>query len=282
MQWLSEEEFLFEGEKPLYFYMDGVFSIDEGGSLLTDQYVGGWWQEHNQVQSSWVKLGEICKVEQRTEGSWWEDAVYRVHGPGSETWVELWLSVEGNVHTHFISRMKSINNRLMTPEVQKFCDEGRPIDWQEIAAMNGISSEIVGSENVSETQQSWLREQEYLMEDETILHFYSYGHYSIEEGGGLLTDLYIGGWYTRDGELGAWWGELGKICSITRLEDSVGETRVLYKIVASDKGGLELSLPKSGERVDQMIAQTLALNEAAMTDEDKTACAAIAEEAVAN
>ncbi|NQY15219.1 MAG: hypothetical protein HRT81_15370 [Henriciella sp.] len=282
LQWLSEKEFLFENEKPLYFYMDGVFSIDEGGSLLTDQYVGGWWQENNQLQSSWVKLGEICKVEQTIEGSWWEDAVYRVHGPGEESWVELWLSVEENVHTHFISRMKSINNRLMTPEVQKFCDEGRPIDWQEIAAMNGISSEVVGPDQVSESQKQWLRENDYLMEDETMLHFFSYGQYSIEEGGVLLTDVYFGGWYKIDGEPGAYWGELGKLCSITRLDDTAGETRVLYKVVASDDGGIQLSLPKAGAGVDQMIAQTLTLNDAAMTDEAKTACAALAEESSEN
>ena len=68
LEWLVEQNFLLPDEKPLYFYVDGVFSIEEGGSLLTDQYVGAWWKEDGTVTSHWTKLGEICEVETRNEG----------------------------------------------------------------------------------------------------------------------------------------------------------------------------------------------------------------------
>lgn len=275
LDWLVEKQFLLPDEKPLYFYIDGVFSIEEGGSLLTDQFVGTWWKEDGEVTSYWTRLGEICEVEKRNEGSWIEDAIYRVHSPGPDQWLELWLSIEEDQHEHFVSRMKSINNRKMTPEVQKFCNENRPLDWVEIAAMNGISADIVGPDEVSDAQREWLISKNYLVEDETLLKFYSYGVYSIDEGGALLTDKYFGGWHTENGTLGGWWGELGALCTITRIESSVGSTRVLYDVVASDEGGIELSLPKSGDAVDELIEQTLALNEAAATEAHRTACAAI-------
>ncbi len=276
LEWLVEQKFLLADEKPLYFYLDGVFSIEDGGSLLTNKYVGAWWKEEGEISSMWTKLGEICEVEVRTEGNWMEDAVYRVHSPGPDSWVELWLSVEGDQHKQFISRMKTINNRNMTPEVQSFCDENRAIDWEEIAAKSGISSDIVDAEQVSEAQRDWLKANDYLVDDETILKFFSYGIYSIEDGGALLTDKYFGGWYKKDGELGGWWGELGTICSITRKDDSAGSTRVLYDVLASDGGGIDLSLPKSGERVEEFIQQTLSLNEAATTEAHQEACASIA------
>lgn len=276
LEWLVEQKFLLADEKPLYFYLDGVFSIEDGGSLLTNKYVGAWWKENGELNSMWTKLGEICEVEVRSEGSWVEDAVYRVHSAGPDSWLELWLSIEGDQHKQFISRMKTINNRNMTPEVQSFCDENRAIDWVEIATMNGISSDIVGADEVSEAQRDWLKANNYLVEDEIILKFFSYGIYSIEDGGTLLTDQYFGGWYKQDGELGGWWGELGSICSITRKDSSAGKTRVLYDVLASDEGGLDLSLPVSGEGVEDLIRQTLSLNEAAATEAHREACAAIA------
>lgn len=276
LEWLVEQKFLLPDEKPLYFYIDGVFSIEEGGSLLTNKYVGVWWKEEGELTSLWTKLGEICEVEVRTEGSWMEDAIYRVHSPGPDQWLELWLSVEGEQHKRFVSRMKAINSRNMTPAVQMFCDENRPIDWEEVAAKNGISSDIVGLDQVTDAQQAWLEEKEFLLEDETIVNFYSYGIYAIDEGGALLTDQYFGGWHTKDGNLDSWWAELGSICSIERKDDTVGPSRVLYHVLSSDESWFDLSLPKSSERVGDFIQQTLALNQGAITDAHQTACASIA------
>ncbi|MEL7540961.1 MAG: hypothetical protein AAGJ51_08665, partial [Pseudomonadota bacterium] len=210
--------------------------------------------------------------------SWMEDAVYRVHSPGPDQWLELWLSVEGDHHKRFVSRMKAINNRNMRPEIQAFCDENRLIDWGEIAAKNGISSDIVGADEVSQSQREWLKAKNFLVDEETILSFYSHGIYSIEDGGALLTDRYFGGWYKKDGKLESWWGELGSICSITRNDSSVGLDRVLYHVVATDERWVDLSLPKSGERVDDFIQQTLSLNQAATTEKHQAACTLIAME----
>lgn len=263
LEWLREQNFLLPDEKPLFFYIDGAFSIEDGGSLLTDRYVGGWVKTDGEVSSSWIKLGEVCDVEVRNEGSFFEDAVYYVYSPGKENWTELWLSIEGDKHERFVSRLKALNKRLMTPEVRTFCDEDRVIDWVEIAAMNGISADVVGSDDVTPEQMSWLQEQKYILPEEKLINFYSYGIYDVEEGGVLLTDQYFGGWYINDDEPAAWWGALGTLCGVLRMDDTEGESHVLYEVSALENSGINLSLPKSSENVDAMIATVLQLNDAA-------------------
>jgi hypothetical protein len=118
--WLSENGFLEDGERPIYLYFDGLFSHEEGGALLTNKYVGSWWQEENELQAYWIELGQVCDVKTINEGSFTSDAVYQVHGPGEDHWVQVWLSTENNLHRDFISRMKTINDRKMRSEIQHF------------------------------------------------------------------------------------------------------------------------------------------------------------------
>lgn len=123
VQWLHSNGFLIGNEEPLFMYLDGAFDMETGGSLLTDQYAGAWWAEDGAISSTWIELGHICEVKTVSEGSVFEDAVYSIHTPGDESWVELWLSIEGDMHKRFISRMKALNARKMRPEVQAFCDD---------------------------------------------------------------------------------------------------------------------------------------------------------------
>lgn len=271
--WLSEQNFLIGEERPLYLYLDGLFGMDQGGSLLTDEYAGGWWKEDGEVSSVWIKLGQICEVKQLVEGSFIEDAVYSIHSPGEERAVQLWLSIEDNVHEQFIARMKSINSRRMRPEIRKFCDENRVLDWVEVAAMNGISQDIVAPDRVTEEQRNWLREKEFLLDSETILKFYAYGRYGIEEGGVLFTDAYFGGWFESGDELGSNWFKLGEICKTDQLLEASSDAYVVYKIWDAEGGWLDMYLPAHDSQAANLIKEVLALNERNVTDASRDACA---------
>lgn len=272
--WLFEQGYLTNDERPLYLNLDGAFSIAEGGSLLTNTYVGGWWQEDGEQRSVWIKLGEICQVKTLKQGDLFEPAVYSVHSPGDELWVELWLSVENDQHDRFMSRMKTINNRKKRPEVQAFCDQNRAIDWDEIAAANGISRDIIHGADVSEAHRLWLAEQQFLLDQEQILEFFSYGRFSIAEGGALLTESYFGGWWESSGEVQGWWANIGEICDITIPETEDADISALYRVSTSDGDWVDLSLPTKNNQGAQLAQRVLEMNARAETDEHRVACQA--------
>lgn len=271
--WLIEQKFLLKNERPIYLYFDGIFAMEEGGSLLSHDYVGGWWMEDGEIDSVWIPLGQVCEVKQVSEGSALSDAVYSVHSPGNEHWIQLWLSVEDGLHEHFISRMKSINRRKIRSEIQTFCDENRPIDWVEIAEKNGISQAIVTAAGVSEQQRRWLIEQKFLLDDESILQFYSNGTYSIAEEGVLLTDRYVGAWSGNDDQVEGWWYEFGSICSIQLNEDDSNDEKANYRITGSDADSwVKFSLPTKNGQAEHFIKTVRMLNQASIVDDDTRTC----------
>lgn len=269
--WLTEREFLLPSEKPLYYYLDGLHSIEEGGSLLTDKYVGGWWQEDGEVKSVWLQLGQVCRVDLLSEGGFLEDAIYSVHSPGDTKWVQLWLSIEDNMHKKFIGRLNVLNQRKMRPEIKVFCDENRPIDWTEIATQNGISPSIVDPEGVSEEQVEWLQDNEFLVRNERLLKFYSYGKFEISEGGSLLTDRYFGGWYQNAEGIQSAWIKIGSICSIEQTKQGDDETS-LYLVEGHNGAWIELDLPDGDGQSEALIEQVLVMNSEQMTEETRQAC----------
>ncbi|MEL6665923.1 MAG: hypothetical protein AAFQ24_07280 [Pseudomonadota bacterium] len=272
--WLTEQGYLMKGERPLYLNLDGAFSIADGGSLLTDLYVVGWWQEDGEQSSVWIKLGEICEVKDVQEGNAIEPAIVSVHSPGDESSIQLWLSIEGDLHQRFLSRMKAINGRKMRPEIQAFCDQDRAIDWDEIAEANGISRNIIPGSNVTDAQRAWLEEQGFLLEQEEILQFYSSGNFAISEGGAMLTNEYIGGWWESSGELRAWWGKIGEICDFSFPEIIEDESKAHYRITIKDGDWLDLSLPTKNEQGAQMVKLAIEMNTRAQTDEHRAVCQA--------
>ena len=271
-EWLVEREFLLPSEKTLYFYLDGQISIDEGGTLLTDEYVGAWWQEDGTVESVWLKLGQICRVDTLSEGSALADAIYSVHGPGDDNWVQLWLSIEDNMHKRLIAQMNLLNGRKMRSEIQMFCDENRPIDWTEVAAKNGISPDIVGSEDIKQEHIDWLFENEFLLSDERLMQFYSYGTYAISEGGSLLTDQFFGGWYKSGGEIESVWIEIGSICRIDPIETGRDAETDRYLLSGLDDAWIKLSLPAAGDQSEVLVDQARAMNAEQMTQETRQSC----------
>ena len=279
IEWLREKGFLTPEERPIYLYFDGAFSMQEGGSLLSHDYVGGWWQENGELQAVWLPMGQVCEVKTVTEGSLFQDAIYSIHSPGDEKWVQLWLSTEADLHKHFISRLKSINKRTTRPEIQEFCKQGRVLDWTEIAAGNGISQGLVSEDDMPADQLDWLREKKYLVERESILNFYSYGTYHIKEGGVLLTDVYFGGWDEDGDDLRSWWYELGSICRIEEVDVGSSEQFAYYEFEEAGKTPVKFVLPAKDGQAAKLIKTTKSLNQSAKTDEQRIACKAASDQA---
>ncbi|MEM7494430.1 MAG: hypothetical protein AAF296_13705, partial [Pseudomonadota bacterium] len=235
------------------------------------KYVGGWWQEDGEVKSVWLQLGQVCRVDLLSEGGFLEDAIYSVHSPGDTKWVQLWLSIEDNMHKKFIGRLNVLNQRKMRPEIKVFCDENRPIDWTEIATQNGISPSIVDPEGVSEEQVEWLQDNEFLVRNERLLKFYSYGKFEISEGGSLLTDRYFGGWYQNAEGIQSAWIKIGSICSIEQTKQGDDETS-LYLVEGHNGAWIELDLPDGDGQSEALIEQVLVMNSEQMTEETRQAC----------
>ncbi len=271
--WMFEQEYLLADETIEYFYSEGLMSISEGGSLLTNKYVGGWWQDDGELGSYWVKLGEVCRIETISEGDYFTDANYKIHGAGPDNWLQLVLSVEGGGDDRFIRRMSVINERNMHAVVKAACDAGTKIDREALALANGIEPGIVTAQLVKPNQIAWLKTNKYLNNNETILKFYSTGDYHIDEGGSLLTDQYFGGWYVKQGTRSDVWAKLGEICSVEQIDQEDPSGDELYKITFGEGGWYQFHLPQHAGGGSALIKQLKSLNEAAMTDEAKVACA---------
>lgn len=277
LQWMAAQKYLLPGENPLFFYSEGVLSIAEGGNLLTDQYVGAWTRHDGDQVSWWLRLGEVCAIKQTTEGSLLEDAIYQMDGLGDDDGGELWLSVDNNIHSQFISRLKTLNRRKMPREVRAACDENREVDWTKVSLENGILPGIVGNEDVTDDQRTWLADQDYLVQDENIIGFYSYGHYHIREGGVLLTDRYFGVWDEDDGALSAWWMELGAICTF-ELEtegDEIKNARLTVR--DADEDWFTASLPNYQNGAASLIATVKDKNANYQTEAQSAACEAVSQ-----
>ncbi|MEM8615761.1 MAG: hypothetical protein AAGF20_02395, partial [Pseudomonadota bacterium] len=273
-EWLNEKNFLLSNERVEFFYSDGLFSIDEGGAMLTNQYVATWWiDEEGDFVGYWFKLGEICRVEQIAEGSAIEDAYYKVHGDGDSNWATVNLSTTNGVHEAFIRRLKTINRRKQHPFFKAACERGEKVDRKALALANGIQPGLVSGDLVTAQQRDWMKDKGYLFEGEQIEAFWSYGEYHIKEGGTLLTDAYFGGWYRSNGLREHVWIEHGELCDIgLRVEASEDELRPLYRAVYGEDEWYQFYLSPDQEENEALVKRIIALNSEAATEETRASC----------
>lgn len=273
IEWMKEQKYLTAGETPLLFYSEGIASIAEGGNLLTTKYVGSWWREDGELSAYWFKHGEVCRVEEKSKGGIFEDAVYRLHGTGDENWVEIWLSTEDDRHKDFLTRMNYLNEQNMHPRYKEVCDSGEAIDWDAFAVANGIAPGLVSSEELPDAHREWLVKEKYLLEDERVELFYSHGRYGIDEGGVLLTDTYFGGWYQSRYELAGYWRKLGRICNIVELGADDDTSDAEYRVELPGDDWFKFRLPQQNGEDALFIDRLTEMNAAAQTPEHAEACA---------
>lgn len=92
---LLAEGVLEKGEMIEYFYSEGLLSIREGGSILTNYRVIAYEQgEGGQIDSYFIPNDEIVAVSLVQQGDAMNYSVYQVSGPGEDSWIYLLLPHE--------------------------------------------------------------------------------------------------------------------------------------------------------------------------------------------
>lgn len=270
--WMHENDLLESDERVLFFYSEGIFSIEEGGNILTNKYVGAWQKDDDGLNDYWQRLGEICRIETVIEGSPLEDALYKIYGPDEDSWFHILLSIEDDGHKRFLRRMNVMNERRMHPVVKNACDTSKALDRVELAKANGIEQSLVTASSVNDDQKEWLYDQGYLTRDEEIISFYSYGEYDISPGGSLLTDKYFGGWYDKGGSVQGNWAKLEEICSLERVDPSDDSDTPLFLMNYGKEDWFRFQLP--AEASETLIPNILEQVAERQTDDNKAVCEA--------
>ncbi|MEM5517033.1 hypothetical protein WNY37_08720 [Henriciella sp. AS95] len=275
LAWMRQENLLDAEERPLLFYSDGFFSIKEDGNLLTDKYLGSWWQESDgELVSAWIRLGAICKVEPSEANSDFRLSAYAAYSVDDREPVVFWLPKGDPLHQAFIERIGYLNARHTNAELSTACEEGRSPDWSRVAKLNGLPGGAIEAHEISRSILNWLRGEEYLLTGEEPLWLSSTASFDLEEGGVLMSDSYFGGWWQESGVTDSVWFAHGGICEIEILAEESNDITTRYR--ASGPGNenyLSFSLPAGTERTEQRIALLRQVTSERQTSEQAEACA---------
>lgn len=277
-RWMYDNDILGDAERVFLFSSDHGLTYSEGGNLLTNQYVSGWWREEDgDLDAGWIRIGEICSVEKTPTADDVEEVLYTIYTYGADSWLRILLPKKDGGDRQFLARMNYLNDQRMHKEVRSACDEKREPDWDLIAAGNGIKPDIIGPEDIDPDHLTWMRHNDFLTHKEQVLKFYSSGNYSIASGGLLLTNSYFGGWAEDTDGLKGWWFKLGDICTINKKKNATKTDGPLYKVESVDNW-FQFHIPDKGGQDVAFIDQIKELNSAVRTDESEEACAAMLKE----
>jgi hypothetical protein len=94
-QILRDEGLLEQGETVEYFYSEGILSIKEAGSILTNYRVISYEQNEDETITYYsIPNDEIVSVELVEQGTATSYSVYQVSGVGEDNWIYLLLPHE--------------------------------------------------------------------------------------------------------------------------------------------------------------------------------------------
>lgn len=95
MQVLLEEGIVSKDEVIELFYSEGLISVREGGSVLTDERVIAYEEDYDdEVAIYSIRVRDINSIEMIQEGDTLNFQVYEVASADQEDWLELWLPHE--------------------------------------------------------------------------------------------------------------------------------------------------------------------------------------------
>ena len=103
---LSEKGIINQNEKIEYFYSEGVLSILEGGSILTDNRVIVYEKEGVELKVYDILLQDIVSIDQLQQGSQFSDSIYEVQPFFDDTAIRLILSTENRGDIKFVEELK--------------------------------------------------------------------------------------------------------------------------------------------------------------------------------
>ena len=105
---LLAEGIIAGGEKVEYFYSEGLWSVLEGGSILTDRRVIAYESgEDEQIQIYEIYLEDIAAVDLVQQGDTLSFSVYEVRTADDEYWLHLWLPAEYDDDKRFVRAVQA-------------------------------------------------------------------------------------------------------------------------------------------------------------------------------
>ena len=108
MDVLLTEGIIDRSEQIEHFYSEGLLSVREGGSVLTDRRVIAYSEDED--DELWIfefAFDEIVSIEQVQEGTMFDYAVYLVNGEGEDNYLELWLPHENGDAARFVGALQA-------------------------------------------------------------------------------------------------------------------------------------------------------------------------------
>ena len=132
LDWMREHGVLQESETPLSFYSRADYHIEETGTLLTDQYFGGWYQTSGQIGEHWAKIGEICTLEPVDWDNDGGDAIYKITF-GADNWYQFPLPKADGQDKRLVKRVRAMNEAAVTSEFTEACASNPFLERSDIA-----------------------------------------------------------------------------------------------------------------------------------------------------
>jgi len=103
---LREQSIITDKEKVTHFYSEGLFSILEGGNVLTEDRVITYYRDDaDELQVVGIPLSEVARVELVTQGDAMSESVYKVHSSRGR-WISLYLSTEQKGDIPFVNELR--------------------------------------------------------------------------------------------------------------------------------------------------------------------------------
>ncbi|WNO08680.1 hypothetical protein [Teredinibacter sp. KSP-S5-2] len=91
-----------------YFYSDGLFSVLEGGTILTDDRVILYLPDENDELAVYqIYHTDVTDIELIQAGDSITDSVYKIHSYEPDAWIQIALSVEKEGDKKFIEALKA-------------------------------------------------------------------------------------------------------------------------------------------------------------------------------
>ena len=107
MQVLLDEGIIGKDEHIQHFYSEGLLSVREGGSILTDSRIIAYAEWDDEIEIFDLTFDEVESIEQIQEGTALDYAMYIVAGESEDDYLELWLPHENGDADRFMNALQA-------------------------------------------------------------------------------------------------------------------------------------------------------------------------------
>jgi hypothetical protein len=107
LQVLLDEGIIGKDEYIQHFYSEGLLSVREGGSILTDSRVIAYAEWDGEIEIYDFSFDEVVSIEKTQEGTTLDYAVYVVSGESEDDYLELWLPHEYGDADRFVNALQA-------------------------------------------------------------------------------------------------------------------------------------------------------------------------------